>query len=85
MPNDMTPLRGYKYAQYMSELGGAFIGIDTICAHHHDRALDKKLGRSFSAFIIIVDYVSWSCYPMSARACNTCSAPDREYCSLISY
>ncbi|THY86705.1 hypothetical protein D6C95_07516 [Aureobasidium pullulans] len=76
VPNDMTPLRDYKYAQYMSELGGAFIGIDTICAHHHDRALDKKLGRSFSAFIFIVDYVLWSCYPMSARACNTCSAPD---------
>ncbi|TIA44832.1 hypothetical protein D6C77_10782 [Aureobasidium pullulans] len=75
-PKDITPLRGYKCAQYMSELGGAFIDIDTDCAHHHDRALDKKLGRSFSAFIIIVGYVLWSCYPMSARACNTCSAPD---------
>ncbi|THY93950.1 hypothetical protein D6C93_05480 [Aureobasidium pullulans] len=60
----------------MSELSGAFIGIDTICAHHHDRALDKKLGRSFSASIIIVDYVLWSCYPMSAGTCDTCSAPD---------
>ncbi|THZ64399.1 hypothetical protein D6C86_02477 [Aureobasidium pullulans] len=42
VPKDMTPLRGYKYAQYMSELGGVFIDVDTICAHHHDRALDKK-------------------------------------------
>ncbi|THX47221.1 hypothetical protein D6D06_09721 [Aureobasidium pullulans] len=45
VPKDMTPLRGYKYAQYMSELGGAFIDIGTICVHHHDRALDKKLDR----------------------------------------
>ncbi|THX09130.1 hypothetical protein D6D13_06180 [Aureobasidium pullulans] len=73
---DMTPLIGYKYAQYMSELGGAFIDIDTICAHHQDRALDKKLRRSFSAFIITVDYVLLSRCSMSARACNTCSAPD---------
>ncbi|THW35583.1 hypothetical protein D6D25_05179 [Aureobasidium pullulans] len=42
VPKDMTPLRGYKYAQYMIELGVAFIDVDTICAHHHDRALDKK-------------------------------------------
>ncbi|KEQ79642.1 hypothetical protein M438DRAFT_144298 [Aureobasidium pullulans EXF-150] len=42
VPKDMTPLRGYKYAQYMIELGVAFIDVDTICAHHHDRALEKK-------------------------------------------
>lgn len=36
MPEDMNPVRGYKYAQYMSELGGAFIDTDTIRAHPDD-------------------------------------------------
>ncbi|THZ54916.1 hypothetical protein D6C86_09065 [Aureobasidium pullulans] len=36
MPEDMNPVRGYKYAQYISELGGAFIDTDTIRAHPDD-------------------------------------------------